>query len=215
MKKELGLIELSKDSISKTKLSAGLIFAEGQQLTHQNKEALWEIFQAIGYTWNNTVYDSNNQRSSWFEMIKAKTENAPNYTGEYVNAIYVMEELYQTYKQVEEIIYKKIEGRQYRIEEEEIKPGDIIIRKKWKEEAFHKLFFESNIDPSAPPVTRLAHCKVYVVNEFIRMQMVGGAFKSWGAKNGGQRGKNYSGFVGGSRYNESSKVREYDPNSKP
>lgn len=172
--------EVIGGKVSNDKLSAGLIFAEGQELTYQNKEALWKIFQAIGIAWDNTVYNSNNQRSSWFEMIKAKTENAPNYTGEYVNAIYVMEELYKMYGE---------------------------------EEAFHKLFFESKIDPQAPPTTRLAHCKIYVVNEFIRMQVVGGAFKSWGNKNGGERGKNYHGYIGGSRYNRSARVRDYEIDS--
>lgn len=211
MKKKSTLHDLP---VLKDTLSAGLIFAEGQELTHNNKEALWEIFQAIGYTWRNTVFDSNNQRSSWFEMIKAKTENAPNYTGEYVNAIYVMEKMYQTYPGYGEVLFKKENGYYQRIEEEDIKPGDDIIRRKWREEAFKQLFFESKIDPKAPPLTRLAHCKVYVVNEFIKMQLIAGAFKSWGDKNGGRRGKNYAGYLGGSRFNESSKVREYRPESK-
>ncbi|MDD7885655.1 hypothetical protein [Flavivirga sp. 57AJ16] len=161
-------------------LSAGLIFAEGQHLTYQNKEALWDIFEAIGKNWSNTIYDSNNQRSSWYEMIKAKTENAPNYSGEYVNAIYVLNELYDLYG---------------------------------KEEAFKKLFFESGVDNSAPPTTRLAHCKIYVVNEFIRMQVTAGGFKSWGTKYGGEQAKNYHGFLGGTRYNRIPKVRAYDPDT--
>ncbi|GAA3655270.1 hypothetical protein [Flavivirga jejuensis] len=167
-------------SVCNEKLSAGLIFAEGQNLTHQNKEALWEIFEAIGFSWSNTIYNSNNQRSSWYEMLKAKTENAPNYTGEYVNAIYVIDELKAMYG---------------------------------KEDAYKKLFFESNIDNSAPPTTRLAHCKVYVVNEFIRMQITAGGFKSWGTKYGGEQAKNYHGFLGGTRYNRISKVRAYNPDS--
>ena len=162
------------------KLSAGIIFAEGQDLTYENKEALWEIFQAIGDNWSNTIYDSNNQRSSWYEMLKAKTENAPNYAGEYVNAIYVLNELFAQYG---------------------------------KKEAFRKLFFESGIDNNAPPTNRLAHCKVYVVNEFIRVQITAGGFKSWGTKNGGEQAKNYHGFLGGTRYNRLSRVRSYDPNS--
>jgi len=159
-------------------IPTSLIFAEGQDLTHRNKEALWEIFEAIGINWFNTIFDSNNQRSSWYEMIKAKTENAPNYAGEYVNAIYVTNEL------------KAMYGK-----------GD----------AYRKLFFESGVDNDAPPTTRLAHCKVFVVNEFIRMQITAGGFKSWGDKNGGERAKNYHGFLGGSRYNRVVKVRHYDP----
>lgn len=176
--------------VSEERLSAGLIFAEGQELTHQNKEALWELFEAIGNTWLNTLYNSNNQRSSWYEMIKAKTENAPNYTGEYVNAIYVMEELYRVYG---------------------------------KRKAFEKLFFDSGVDNNAPPTTRLAHCKIYVVNEFIRMQVMAGGFKSWGKVSDepmskeeyrATRGRNYHGYVGGSRYNRTAKVREYKPDTK-
>lgn len=161
-------------------LSAELIFAEGQHLTHQNKETLWDIFQAIGEYWFNTEHSSHNQRSSWSEMITAKTQNAPNYTGEYVNAIYVLNELYTLYG---------------------------------KKEAFQKLFFESGIDNTAPPTTRLAHCKIYVVNEFIRVQITAGGFKSWGTKNGGEQAKNYHGFLGGSRYNRIAKVRAYHPNN--
>lgn len=161
------------------KLPAGLIFAEGQELTHSNKEALWEIFQAIGVNWSNTIWDSNNQRSSWYEMIMAKTQNAPNYTGEYVNAIYVINELKAMY-------------------------GEGV--------AYKKLFFESGIDNDAPPTTRLAHCKVYVVNEFIRMQVMAGGFKSWGNKYGGQSALNYKGFLGGTRYNLRPRVRPFDEN---
>lgn len=167
-------------SVCQEKLSASLIFAEGQQLTHQNKEALWELFEAIGENWSNTIYNSNNQRSSWYEMLKAKTENAPNYTGEYVNAIYVLHELYALYG---------------------------------KKEAFYKLFFESGIAHDEPPTTRLAHCKVFVVNEFIRMQITAGGFKSWGTKYGGEQARNYHGFLGGTRYNRVSRVRAYDPNT--
>ncbi len=161
-------------------ISSGLIFAEGQDLTYENKEALWKIFEAIGENWFNTIYESNNQRSSWYEMIKAKTENAPNYTGEYVNAIYVLNELYQQYGE---------------------------------KEAFHKLFFESEVDNNAPPTTRLAHCKIYVVNEFIRVQITAGGFKSWGEKNGGEQARNYHGFLGGTRYNRIPSVRAYEPNT--
>ncbi|SED18863.1 hypothetical protein SAMN04489761_4559 [Tenacibaculum sp. MAR_2009_124] len=159
-------------------LSAELIFAEGQHLTHDNKEALWEIFEAIGINWSNTNYDSNNQRSSWFEMVKAKTENAPNYTGEYVNAIYVINELKSMYG---------------------------------KGEAYRRLLFESGINNNEPPITRIAHCKIYVVNEFIRMQVMAGGFKSWGTKYNGEEARNYHGFIAGTRYNRIAIVRNYTP----
>jgi len=164
--------------VCQDKIPASLIVADGQVFTHQNKEDLWVIFRAIGRTWKNVIYDSNNQRSSWYEMIKAKTENAPSYTGEYINALYVMNELYAMYGE---------------------------------EEAFRLLFFESGVDNNQPPTTRLAHCKIYVVNEFIRMQVMAAGFRSWGTKFGGERAKNYHGFLGGSRYNRKATVRAYEP----
>lgn len=66
--------------------------------------------------------------------------------------------------------------------------------------AFHKLFLDSGIDSKAPPVTRLAHAKVYVIDEFIRVQVSQEGFKSW-------RGSNYKGFVGGSRFNRKPRAR--------
>ena len=53
-------------------------------------------------------------------------------------------------------------------------------------------------------MTRLAHAKRYVINEFIIMQVMASGFKHFG-------GKNYAGYVKGSRYNEIPLVREYVP----
>jgi hypothetical protein len=66
--------------------------------------------------------------------------------------------------------------------------------------AFQKLFLDNGLDPKAPPLTRLAHAKVYVVDEFIRVQVSQEGFKSW-------QGHNYKGFVGGSRYNRKPRAR--------
>jgi hypothetical protein len=64
-----------------------------------------------------------------------------------------------------------------------------------EEGAFRKLLLNHGVpDPAGPPLTRLAHCKVYVVNEFIRVQVAKEGFKSW-------NGSNYKGFLGGSRFN--------------
>lgn len=61
------------------------------------------------------------------------------------------------------------------------------------------LLFRNGIPPG-PPVTRLAHAKKYVVDEFIRVNIVASGFKSFG-------GKNYNGYIAGSRYNRFPKVR--------
>jgi hypothetical protein len=70
-----------------------------------------------------------------------------------------------------------------------------------EKEAFRKLLLDHGMrDPKAPPLTRVAHAKVYVVNEFIRVQVAKDGFKSW-------QGSNYKGYVGGSRFNRKPRAR--------
>jgi hypothetical protein len=78
---------------------------------------------------------------------------------------------------------------------------DELIEIYGEKEAFSRLFLRHGI-PTDPPLTRLAHAKKYVVDEFIRVNIVAGGFRSFG-------GRNYNGYVGGSRYNELSVVREH------
>lgn len=163
-------------------LAPGLIPAEGQLLTAGNRELLWRLFVEIGRCWGNVRWDSSNLKSSWLEMIEAKTTVAPSYTGEYVNACYVIAELLEIYGE---------------------------------KTAFSRLFFANNLPPG-PPTTRLAHAKVYVVDEFITMQVMASGFKHFG-------GVNYAGYVKGSRYNLQPQVRAYtadklsgaEPENKP
>jgi hypothetical protein len=74
------------------------------------------------------------------------------------------------------------------------------------EHAFTLLFLRNGIPPGAP-TTRLAHAKRYVVDEFIRVQVVAGGFRGFG----GPHPLNYNGFIGGSRYNRLPRVRAYIP----
>jgi len=77
------------------------------------------------------------------------------------------------------------------------------------EEAFRRLFLDNGI-PDGPPTTRLAHAKRYVIDEFIRVQVVAGGFKGFV-----QPGPlNYNGYVGGSRYNLTPRVRAYRPGTE-
>lgn len=77
-----------------------------------------------------------------------------------------------------------------------------------REQAFQKLFFESGI-PDGPPTTRIAHAKIYVIDEFIRVQIVAGGFKGFVKPTA----LNYKGYIGGSRYNLQARVRAYDPDA--
>jgi hypothetical protein len=150
-------------------VDSGMLVGDGQLLSHADREFLWRVFVKIGETWRNVRYESSNLKSSWLEMLAAKSGVAPSYTAEYVNAVRVVQELINMY-------------------------GD---------DAFRKLFLDNHIPPG-PPVTRLAHAKKYVINEFIIMQVMASGFKHFG-------GKNYAGYVKGSRYNEIPLVREYRP----
>lgn len=151
-------------------IAPGLILSEKQILTFTQKEFLWNVFVQIGNTWKNANYESSNLKSSWLEMIQAKTTVSPSYVGEYINAVYAIQELINMYGH---------------------------------DDAFYKLFLVYKM-PAGPPSTRLAHAKAYVVNEFITMQVMASGFKHFG-------GKNYHGFVKGSRYNLMPLVREYVP----
>lgn len=76
-------------------------------------------------------------------------------------------------------------------------------------EAFEKLFLDHHI-PDGPPSTRLGHAKKYVVDEFIRVNAVASGFRSFGRPD--HHGRNYKGYIGGSRYNLKAKVRAFvDP----
>jgi hypothetical protein len=76
-----------------------------------------------------------------------------------------------------------------------------LIQMYGEEDAFDKLLLKHGmLDPKAPPLTRFAHLKVYVVNEFIRVQVAKEGFKSW-------QGRNYKGFIGGSRFNRKPRAR--------
>lgn len=80
---------------------------------------------------------------------------------------------------------------------------DELIEMYGKEKAYQHLFLRNGI-PDGPPTTRLAHAKRYVIDEFIRVNIIASGFKSFG-------GKNYKGYVGGSRYNIRARVRDYKP----
>lgn len=85
-----------------------------------------------------------------------------------------------------------------------------LVQMYGREDAYRQLFLHSGI-PSGPPVTRLAHAKRYVVDEFIRVQIVAGGFKGFVTPSPA----NYNGYVGGSRYNRLPRVAAYVPGTDP
>ncbi len=89
------------------------------------------------------------------------------------------------------------------------------LEKKFGDEAYRKLF-QHKLKDKEKPRTRMDHAKEFVVDEFIRMQIVAGGFRGFGSDlKGKNRAKlrplNYNGFVRGSRYNRLVQVRAYPP----
>ena len=170
--------------VCKQPLANRLLHVDPRELTRAEIDGLWKIFVEIGAAWDNTVHHSAGLKSSWLEFIKEKSLRKPSFVAEYVNAIEVVEELVKMY------------------------------RKK----AFHKLFFENGlaVDRNGNPVsldTRLAHAKHFVVDEFIRVQIIAGGYKNFirqtTSKIRPENIVNYNGFIAGSRYNRIKPVRSF------
>jgi hypothetical protein len=89
------------------------------------------------------------------------------------------------------------------------------LQAEFGDDAFHTLF-QHKLKEKDKPQTRLDHAKKFVVDEFIRMQIVAGGFRGFGSDTDGKnraklRPLNYNGFVRGSRYNRLVQVRAYPP----
>lgn len=67
--------------------------------------------------------------------------------------------------------------------------------------------------PAGPPETRLAHAKRFVADEFIRVQILLGGFKSF-VDPADHEEVNYRGYMGGSRYQRLRPVRRFRPTAK-
>ena len=65
------------------------------------------------------------------------------------------------------------------------------LRRVEGDEMWQKLLFAHGT--SGPPITRLGHLRVFVVEEFIQVWLTSGGFKSYGAGN-------YNSYISGSRF---------------
>jgi hypothetical protein len=75
------------------------------------------------------------------------------------------------------------------------------LRQTHGDRLYQYLFFDGELHRH--PDTRLASLKRYVIDEFIRVYVSSGGFRSFG-------GKNYTGFVSGSRYRAQRPYRSYE-----
>lgn len=168
-------------------LVASLLPADPRPLSAGEIDNLWRIFAAIGRTWKNTYHDSAGLKSSWLEFLTEKTVIRPSYVEEYLNAIEVVAELVSLYGE---------------------------------DDAFDRLFLRNGlpVDKNGIPVLdcRLAHAKHFVVDEFIRVQIVAGGFRNfiqpeW-PKIQPDYIVNYNGFIAGSRFSRIQPARTFqDP----
>ena len=163
----------------KASLEPGLLPREGQNLTLHDREVLWTLFQAIGRVWKN-LHPAATDSSTLKSSWLEFLEAKANTDPSYV----------AEYSNAVMVI-------------QELK--EIYPNGEW---AFEKLFLHNGI-PEGPPMTRLAHTKKFVVDEFIRVNIVASGFKSFGGPD--NNGRNYKGYIGGSRYNLRARVRNYEP----
>ena len=153
-----------------------LIPQEQQELTKYERDQLWKLFQKIGYCWNNLYYKN------------ADSSNLRSSWLEFIDAKTNSEPTYiGEYSNAVSVVGELVEIY-------------------GEDTAYTLLFLSNGIPLDEPPATRIAHAKKYVVDEFIRVNMVASGFKSFG-------GKNYKGYIGGSRYNLRARVRHYEPDS--
>jgi hypothetical protein len=166
------------------RLVATLLPADPRALTSGEVGSLWRIFVAIGDTWKNTFRDSAGLKSSWLEFLTQKTVIRPSYVEEYLNAIAVVGELVSLYGEAD---------------------------------AFDRLFLRNGllVDENGRLVldSRLAHAKHFVVDEFIRVQIVAGGFRNfvqpvWPTIETDYT-LNYNGFIAGSRFSRLRPARHY------
>ena len=163
----------------KAKIPPGLLPREGQDLTPGELNVLWQLFQAIGRAWGDLHPAATDSSTLKSSWLEFIAAKTDN------DPSYVAEYA-NAVAVVRELQDTYPEGNQ----------------------AFEKMFFDNGI-PEGDPQTRLAHAKKYVVDEFIRVNIVASGFRSFGPPGG--KGRNYKGYIGGSRYNLRARVRHYEP----
>ena len=79
---------------------------------------------------------------------------------------------------------------------------DALVTAVGKDQAVGKIYGETIVQKPEQALTRLGHAKFFVGNDFIRCFIACGGFRAFVPK-----GRNYTGFMGGSRFREWPPVR--------
>jgi hypothetical protein len=183
--------------VCKQRLATQLLPAEPRRLTRAEIDGLWRIFAEIGRVWSNVFYDSAGLKSSWLEFLTARTTIRPSYIAEYVNALEVVAELIGLYGEPRAFDILFLDNR------DPVDSAGVPLDKPFaKDKAGLKLD------------TRLAHAKHFVVDEFIRVQIVAGGFRNFIRPSvpeiRPENNVNYNGYISGSRFNRIKPVRPYE-----
>lgn len=145
-----------------------MLSSPGVPLSNEQTDTLWNLFRAIGTHWHLDI-EIELFRSRWLDMLEARSANAPDYRGEYMNAADVYSSL---------------------------------VVKLGESSAIVKIYQDTLVTKPEQATTRLGHAKFYVANDFIRCFVATGGFRGFVPK-----ARNYTGFMGGSRFREWSPVR--------
>jgi hypothetical protein len=149
-------------------LPSEILPSPGNPLSNSQINTLWSIFQAIVVHWDLAI-EVELLRSRWLDMIEARSSGAPDYRGEYVNAVEVYEAL---------------------------------VQKLGEPAAISKIYQDTSVTSAEQATTKLGHAKFYVANDFVRCFVATGGFRGFVSN-----ARNYTGFMGGSRYREWAPVR--------
>jgi hypothetical protein len=79
---------------------------------------------------------------------------------------------------------------------------DALLEELGKDEAVAMIYKDTIVTKENQATTRLKHAKFYVVNDFIRCFIANGGFQGFVPK-----ARNYTGYMGGSRFQEKDPVR--------
>ena len=174
----------------------GLAMLDGpaRPLSAAETEGLWSIFSAINRTWAlfhtrdaaHPVADASNLRSTWLECVRLRAE-PPAY-----DAFLAFPEPPPSYAADYENAVAVLAS---------------LTEAGGADAAFAALLLANCADPTrrtdrwVDPATRLGHAKRFVVDEFMTVMIVASGFKEFG-------GRNYNGFVGGSRFDRATAIRK-------
>ncbi|MCG8404140.1 MAG: hypothetical protein MI923_02970 [Phycisphaerales bacterium] len=172
-------VELIGGPFCHDKIDPGLIPTEDQVLTEHEREVLWQMFEEIGRCWENVF----SPRRGVYDSSNLRSSWLEFIEAKTTHEPSYVAEYSNAVTAIEELV-------------------DLYGR----EDAHKRLFLENGIE-MGPPLTRIAHAKRYVVDEFIRLQVVASGHKAFG-------GANYAGYIGGSRYTLSPRVRAYRPDKE-